>query len=231
MASYNSYSGDWYVNVGNGTGTIYLDASLQVNGNITYVSELAVNDAFIIAGANNNVASNVTSVGLLTGKPTNPTSYAGIRYNATADAWQVSTDVYGNGVANTVSYSNIVISAAGFPGYIQFNNNGAFDASTFLTYDAGTQSLVVPSVVTNTILSDDSSFINIEEGLNVLGPVVSPISTNTPRNLANLVPQAGSRAFVNDGNLSAAGNFGALIGSGGSNVVPVWADGSNWYVG
>jgi hypothetical protein len=31
--------------------------------------------------------------------------------------------------------------------------------------------------------------------------------------------------------LVAASNFGTLVGSGGSNVVPVWSDGSNWYIG
>jgi hypothetical protein len=42
---------------------------------------------------------------------------------------------------------------------------------------------------------------------------------------------AGGRAFVNNGNLVATGNFGAQIGSGGSNVIPVWSNGTNWYVG
>ena len=53
----------------------------------------------------------------------------------------------------------------------------------------------------------------------------------TPTALANLTAVAGGRAFVNNGNLVAAGNFGAQIGSGGSNVVPVWSDGTNWYIG
>jgi hypothetical protein len=53
----------------------------------------------------------------------------------------------------------------------------------------------------------------------------------TPTALANLTPVAGGRAFVNDGNLVAVGNFGSQIGASGSNVVPVWSDGSNWYIG
>jgi hypothetical protein len=53
----------------------------------------------------------------------------------------------------------------------------------------------------------------------------------TPTALANLTAVAGGRAFINNGNLTAAGNFGAQIGSGGSNVVPVWSDGTNWYIG
>jgi hypothetical protein len=57
------------------------------------------------------------------------------------------------------------------------------------------------------------------------GVVTAPVA------LANLTAIAGGRAFVNNANLVAAGNFGNQVGSGGSNVVPVWSDGSNWYIG
>jgi len=49
--------------------------------------------------------------------------------------------------------------------------------------------------------------------------------------LANLTAIAGSRAFVNDANLVAAGNFGQQVTGGASNTVPVWSDGTNWYIG
>jgi hypothetical protein len=55
--------------------------------------------------------------------------------------------------------------------------------------------------------------------------------TTTPTALANLSAIAGGRAFVNNANLVAVGNFGNQVGSGGSNTVPVWSDGSNWYIG
>jgi hypothetical protein len=58
------------------------------------------------------------------------------------------------------------------------------------------------------------------------GPVITP-----PVALGTLTAVAGARAFVNDGNLVASGNFGAQVGNGGSNTVPVWSDGSNWYIG
>jgi hypothetical protein len=58
------------------------------------------------------------------------------------------------------------------------------------------------------------------------GPNITP-----PVSLANLTAISGARAFVNDGNLVATGNFGLQIGSGGSNVVPVWSDGANWFIG
>jgi len=42
---------------------------------------------------------------------------------------------------------------------------------------------------------------------------------------------AGLRAFISDANVAAPGNFGAVVGGGGSNNVPVFSDGANWRVG
>jgi hypothetical protein len=42
---------------------------------------------------------------------------------------------------------------------------------------------------------------------------------------------AGSRAFITDGNLVAAGNFGALVSGSGANNVPVYSDGTDWRIG
>jgi hypothetical protein len=53
----------------------------------------------------------------------------------------------------------------------------------------------------------------------------------TPVPYANLTAIAGSRAFINNANLVAAGNFGAQVIGGGSNTVPAWSDGTNWYIG
>ena len=67
---------------------------------------------------------------------------------------------------------------------------------------------------------------NSDGSFSVTGPIVTP-----PVALANLTAVAGARAFVNNANLVAVGNFGAQVGSGGSNVVPVWSNGTNWYIG
>jgi hypothetical protein len=42
---------------------------------------------------------------------------------------------------------------------------------------------------------------------------------------------AGLKTFVNDANLVASNNFGAVVGGSGSNVVPVYSDGANWRIG
>lgn len=41
----------------------------------------------------------------------------------------------------------------------------------------------------------------------------------------------GLRAFVNDSNLAASGNFGAQLTGSAGNTVPVFSDGTNWLIG
>lgn len=148
MATYKNISDNWYITVDSGTGTIYVDGNLDVSGNITYVSEIAVNDAFIIAAANNSSTANVANVGFLAGKPTTPITYAGLKYNAVVGAWQIATDVYANGAPNTASYSNIATAtsaanAAGSNTQVQFNDGGVFGASGNLTFDKTTNQFSV----------------------------------------------------------------------------------------
>ena len=99
------------------------------------------------------------------------------------------------------------------------------------------------NLVINNIRSDDSSFVNIEDGVNVTGAVIASgnitsgnINTGsrvvtTPVAFSTLTAVTGARAFVNDGNFVAANNFGAQVSGGGANTVPVWSDGTNWYIG
>ena len=88
------------------------------------------------------------------------------------------------------------------------------------------------STVANLEIRTDVSNTAQTWTFNTAGDLTAPGSVVTPPVLlANLVAVAGARAFVSDGNLAAAGNFGAQIGSGGGNTVPVWSDGTNWYIG
>lgn len=63
------------------------------------------------------------------------------------------------------------------------------------------------------------------------GNITSIVSVTDPTDFDNLTPINGGRAFVTNANLAAAGNFGAQVSGGGSNTVPVWSDGANWYIG
>ena len=142
MATYKNISSDWYISVDSGVGTIYVDGNLDVAGNITYVSDIAVNDAFIIVAANNT--GTVTSMGLVATRVAN-TSYAGLRYNSTANAWQVSTSVSANG-APIAAYANITtgsITVAGANTQVQFNDSGAFGATANLTFDKSLNQLTI----------------------------------------------------------------------------------------
>ncbi len=167
MSTYKNISDNWYITVDSGTGTIFIDGNLDVSGNITYVSEIAVNDAFIIAAANNSSTANVANVGFLAGKPTTPITYAGLKYNAVVGAWQIATDVYSNGAPNTSSYANIVTTvstanAAGSNTQVQFNDGGTFGATANLTFDKSINQLSVflGSQVLGNIAAAPSSVAN-----------------------------------------------------------------------
>ena len=144
MATYKNISSDWYITVDSGQGTIYINGNLDVAGNITYVSDIAVNDAFIIVAANNT--GTVNDMGLVATKVAN-TAWAGLRFDVSANAWQISSSVYGNGVP-VAAYSNILTSgspavAAGSNTQVQFNQGGVFGASANLTFDYGNNKLTM----------------------------------------------------------------------------------------
>ena len=44
-------------------------------------------------------------------------------------------------------------------------------------------------------------------------------------------PTGGARSFVSDSTVAPTGNFGIPVVGGGGNTVPVWADGTMWYIG
>jgi hypothetical protein len=49
--------------------------------------------------------------------------------------------------------------------------------------------------------------------------------------LPNAAGVPGARAMVADSNVAASGNFGAVVAAGGSNIVPVFSNGTNWLIG
>ena len=136
MATYKNISDNWYITLDGGVGTIYIDGNLDVTGNITYVTEIAVNDAFIIVAANNT--GTVTDMGLIAQKTGN--TYAGLRYDTTVGAWQISANVAQDG-SPISSYANIASGGgsgivAGSNTQVQFNNGGVFGATANLTFDS-----------------------------------------------------------------------------------------------
>jgi hypothetical protein len=143
MASYKNLSDNWYITLDGGVGTIYIDGNLDVTGNITYVSEIAVNDAFIIVAANNT--GTVTDMGLIAQKTGN--TYAGLRFDTGSGDWQISPSVNSDGSPIT-AYQNIASGGAGVPGGnvndIQINNGvGGFAGNGRFQYDTANSKLTI----------------------------------------------------------------------------------------
>jgi hypothetical protein len=143
MASYKNLSDNWYITLDGGVGTIYIDGNLDVTGNITYVSEIAVNDAFIIVAANNT--GTVTDMGLIAQKTGN--TYAGLRFDTGTGEWQISPSVNSDGSPIT-AYEPIDSGGSGVPGGnvndIQINDGlGSFAGNGSFQYDVANNKLTL----------------------------------------------------------------------------------------
>ena len=148
MSTYKTTSDDYIVSVGPYTGnawhgTMTVNGNLNVVGNITYVADIAVNDAFIVVAANNT--GTVTSMGMVATKNVTANSYAGLRFNTDVTAWQIRSNVTFNGVG---TYSNLVTTtSASTPGgpntAVQFNIDNVFSGDANLLFDNSTGTLTL----------------------------------------------------------------------------------------
>jgi hypothetical protein len=136
MASFKNVKDTYTINVGtdangvyNGSGNLIINAQTTFEGNVTYTVPATTTAAFFTAAANNT--GSITDMGLL--GQTGPTTYAGFRFDTTANAWQTSPSVYANGAPIT-AYANVGSTPGGDDTQIQFNNNGVFAGIANLTY-------------------------------------------------------------------------------------------------
>ena len=126
MSTYKTTSGDFTLTCDNGNGVFTINAQTLFAGNVTYTFPSISTSAFITVAANNTGA--ITDMGLL--------AQTGV------SAWQVSSNVYGNGNPIT-AYANIGSTAAGANTNIQFNNDGVFGGNTNLSYDYANSALTL----------------------------------------------------------------------------------------
>jgi hypothetical protein len=146
MSTYKNTSGDLTLTGNGGVATLTINyANTVFNGSLTYTGNLTTVDDFIVVGANNTGV--VGNLGLLAGLNVNTNSYAGLRFNADVNAWQISANVYGNGSPNT-AYANIVTGTGTTPPggsntQIQFNDSNSFGATANLTFDKNTNRLTL----------------------------------------------------------------------------------------
>jgi hypothetical protein len=138
--AYKSTSGDYTITVNNGIGTFTVNANeFVVNGNLTYSGNLTTVDDFIVVAANNS--GSLTDMGLLA--QTGPTTFAGLRFDISANTWQISSSVNSDGTPVT-GYANIStsdIAVGGSNTQVQFNNSGALAGNSALTFDYTTGQL------------------------------------------------------------------------------------------
>jgi hypothetical protein len=134
MSTYKNTSDDLTMTGNGGSATLTVNyAETVFNGNLTYTGNLTTVDDFIIVAANNT--GTITDMGLLA--QTGPTTFAGLRFDTTANMWQISSSVYGNGGPVT-SYANIATGATAVAGAntnIQYNNSGSFGANINFAFD------------------------------------------------------------------------------------------------
>jgi hypothetical protein len=185
MATYKNLNGDYTISLGpydTGTGKylgiMTVNGNLNVVGNITYVEDIKVNDAFITVAGNNT--GTVTSMGLVAQKSS--TTFAGLRYNTITSEWEISSTVYANGEPVGSSYSPISTSSlvvGGSNTQIQFNDNNTFGASANLTFNSSTNALTL----TGNFTANGNSTVN---GRQVIGNIgATPAITANSATLYN----------------------------------------------
>jgi phage baseplate assembly protein gpV len=153
MATYKRIDGDYNIvsvnavdNVVIDTHTVQVLGNLEVSGNLTYinVTELNVKDPFIVLNSS-NTGSYPSNSGVLT--HTAVSSFAGIRYDATAGQWEISSSTDSTGLTGTWTpiatgnVANVTVACANTQ--VQFNDGGSFGANANLTFDKATSRLTV----------------------------------------------------------------------------------------
>jgi hypothetical protein len=122
----------------NFTNTDYSIAANSGNGNITLNGITRTTSDFMLVAYGTNVSSNVGLVA-----QTSNSTYAGLRFNPTANVWQTSPSVNSDGSA-IIAYSNIGNGGGGGGGNstpggsntsVQFNLNGTLGGSANLTWN------------------------------------------------------------------------------------------------
>jgi hypothetical protein len=187
------------------------------------------------ANTGNEVSWTFDAVGNLTvpGNIGNANIVSANVFTATGAAPMVSSAGNLTLLANSASWNFNQTSQINLPGGTAYISSAAntitmySDVDEFngmLFYDGGAE---VYSIGDYAIFTDNAGTGNIwrfyGNGTS-LSPALPVASLPSPT-------AAGLRAFVNDSNLAAAGNFGEIVGNGASNVVPVYSDGSNWRIG
>jgi len=148
-------------------------------------------------------------------------------------------NINGNLVFDSTN-SNIIFNAYGNPGTLTVIGSGTIGISV-----AGTTATTVLAVTGNATAGNieagnllTANYANFDNNIVVTGNataanvIVGVVVKHTVTTVSSLPAAAtvgaGARSFVSDANTT---TWGAQVGSGGSNNIPVYSDGTNWRVG
>ena len=149
MATYKRIDGDYTIfsiNAGDDvivdTNTLRVLGNLDVEGNLTYinVTELNVKDPFIVLNSS-NTGSYPSNSGVLT--HTAVSTFAGIRYDATAGQWELSSSTDATGLTGTWSPISTGGAIGGANTDVQFNDAGVFGGNSNFTFDKATSKVTI----------------------------------------------------------------------------------------
>jgi len=188
----------------------------NLTGNSNYLT--GVTGQYLITGTN---ASNFIKAGVLgvVGDQTTTADAAVVAYLDGDGGLTTATAAYGVSMKNSTGGSG-------------------FDYGLDLQWiDLGLVGLDVPFKQADIRFNNGVKLIaNTANAVSINANVTVGIVVKSTAALYSALPSAttagaGSRAFITDGNLVAAGNFGAVVIGGGANNVPVYSDSTNWRIG
>lgn len=125
--------------------------------------------------------------------------------------------------AHTIAY-NLPVGLVGAPGSFTY---GSTASDVLISAGEASNANYGISGEVNVTTGNGASTFNWQFGND--GTTIFPVVAYA--SLPAATATAGRRAFINNANLVAAGNFGSLVAAGGSNTVPVYSDGSFWRIG
>jgi len=152
MGTYKRIDGDYSINTLNAldnvnitTNTVKIYGNLDVGGNVTYINvdELNIRDPFILLNSS-NTSTYASNSGILTHRTAS--DFAGLRWSNTTAQWEISSSTDDTGETGTwaaIATGNIVSGAAGANTEVQYNNAGAFGASSTFVFDESTSALTL----------------------------------------------------------------------------------------
>jgi hypothetical protein len=144
MSAYKIVNTDYTLTCNGGDGIFTVNAQTVFEGNVTYTVPAVTMSPFITVAANNT--GSISDMGLLA--QLSNTTFAGLRFDAVANAWQISNRVDSNG-SPVVNYLNIAtgnLALAGSNTQIQYNAGSNMGASANLTFDYGNNVLTLTGV-------------------------------------------------------------------------------------